>query len=109
MKTPYGKECPYFYGDYYRGRQFEECRLINKPDAFSNWDNKLCKDCKVPGIIMANACPNMTLNADVKNVFLGLFRKVKVTAYCSKSHSEVKKPEVGCGYCHRLPDQFVLK
>ena len=28
MKTPAGKECKFFYGDYYRGRQHEECRLL---------------------------------------------------------------------------------
>ena len=28
MKTPAGTECKYFYGDYYRGRNHEECRLL---------------------------------------------------------------------------------
>ena len=28
MKTPAGKECKYFYGNYYRGAHQEECRLI---------------------------------------------------------------------------------
>jgi len=109
MKTPFGKECPYFYGDYFRGRNYEECRLINQSDVSSKWDTKLCKNCKVPGILMANACPNMTLNAEIKETFFRMFRNVKVTAYCSKSHSEVKKPEIGCGLCHTMPDEFVIK
>ena len=29
MRTPAGKECQYFYGDYYRGRNQEECRLLS--------------------------------------------------------------------------------
>jgi hypothetical protein len=28
MRTPAGTECKYFYGDYYRGRSQEECRLL---------------------------------------------------------------------------------
>jgi len=28
MKTPAGKDCKYFYGDYYRGRDLEECNLL---------------------------------------------------------------------------------
>lgn len=109
MKTPYGQECPYFYGDYFRGRNYEECRLIVKPDNSSDWDTRLCKDCKVPGILLANACPNMTLSAEVKHSFFGMFRRVKVTAYCSKSHTDVKKPEIGCGLCHSMPEKFIVK
>ena len=29
MRTPAGKECRYFYGNYHRGRGIEECRLLH--------------------------------------------------------------------------------
>ena len=30
MRTPAGKECKYFYGNYFRGRKTEECRLLRE-------------------------------------------------------------------------------
>jgi hypothetical protein len=49
----------------------------------------------------------MTLYADVKKGRMISKRRVLVTAYCSKSKSEVKTPEIGCELCHQdlfLPD-----
>ena len=37
MQTPAGQECRYFYGDYYRGRNHEECRLIAATSPSTNW------------------------------------------------------------------------
>ncbi len=56
MKTPAGSECKYFYGDYYRGRDHEECRLLG-----AQWKPALCRTCPVPAIEMANACEFMRL------------------------------------------------
>lgn len=42
----------------------------------------------------------MTLYASVSKSALKN-RRVKVTAYCSKSNSEVKVPQVGCELCHQ--------
>jgi hypothetical protein len=106
MRTPFGKECPFFYGDYYRGKNFEECRLIGSQPAPNNWKPQLCKDCPVPAIKRANACPTLTLSGSVKRGFLGLKSQVKVTAFCTRSQSVVEKPEIGCGICHPLPEIF---
>lgn len=106
MKTPAGQECPYFFGDYYRGRSNEECRLIGKNPPPQNWTRDLCTTCPVPGITRANACPNMILTPTIKKGFLGLKRKVTISAWCTKSNSDVKVPEVGCGICHPI-DSFV--
>ena len=54
MKTPAGHECPYFYSDYHRGRNTEECRVLKV--ARQKWTADLCKTCAVPAITRANAC-----------------------------------------------------
>ncbi len=109
MRTPAGIECPYFYGDYYRGRSREECRLIGNQAPPRHWTANLCRNCPVPAIIRANACQNMTLEAAVKSSLLGLVRRVEVRAYCSKSQTYVKEPHIGCGQCHPLPPDLQLR
>jgi len=52
MKTPAGKECPHFYGDYYRGRNTEECRLLKAQG--EHWTRDLC-----------TACPFLKLRAPI--------------------------------------------
>ncbi len=106
MRTPAGVECPYFFGDYFRGRNREECRLIGKQPPPHHWTPDLCKTCPVPAITRANACPHMQLKASVTRGFLFLKRQVKVTAYCTKSQQNVAEPAVGCGQCHPLPEEF---
>jgi hypothetical protein len=100
MITPAGKECRYYYADYYRGRETQECRLIGRNPHSEGWTPALCKNCPVPGILLANACPNLVLEGKVVKGLLGLRRKVRVTAVCSKHLVEVEKPHVGCGHCH---------
>lgn len=101
MRTPFGTECPYFYGDYYRGKSAEECRLIGAKNPPDQWSADLCKTCPVPGIARANACENMTLYVSIKKAVVKSKRRVLVTAYCSKSKSEVKIPQIGCEFCHQ--------
>jgi hypothetical protein len=102
MRTPWGFECRFFYGDYFRGRKTEECRLIGIQPPPNQWQPKLCKTCPVPGILRANACPNLILNARVDALFWGLIRNVKVTATCSLSNEKIAEPYIGCGKCHNL-------
>ena len=105
MRTPAGFECPHFYGDYHRGRDREECRLL--PD---NWSAELCKTCPVPGILRANACKDMHLKATVTRTVFNLFqRRVEISAYCEKTRRNVNQPEIGCGECHPLPPIFDVK
>ncbi len=106
MRTPAGFECRYFYGNYFRGRSQEECRLIGSQPPPNHWTADLCKTCPVPKILQANACPTMQLVGEVERRFLGLQRRVKVTAFCTRSNQTVKEPEVGCGLCHPLPAIF---
>jgi len=102
MRTPAGTECPFFYGDYYRGRNIEECRLIGNQPPPNNWTADLCRSCPVPSIKRANACENMQLSAVIKRRFRLFKRYVLVTAYCHLAKEIVQQPHFGCGQCHRL-------
>jgi len=106
MRTPSGIECPFFYGDYYRGRNFEECRLIGGGPLAKIWTSALCADCPVPGIKRANSCEFMKLTPSIKGKFLVFGKKMKVTAFCTKSNSTVATPHVGCGLCHPLSESL---
>ncbi len=100
MHTPAGTECPYYYEDFFRGRSTQECRLVGRNPRSEAWETKLCARCPVPGILRANACPNMVLEAHVIRRWFGLVHRVKVYAVCTKHQLEVDDPHVGCGYCH---------
>jgi hypothetical protein len=105
MKTPAGTECKYFYGDYYRGREHEECRLLG-----ATWTRDLCRTCPVPSIGRANACEFMVLNGEVTRPLAAAFqRRVKVTTYCEKTHRSGFDPFIGCGECHPIPSAFEPK
>ncbi len=102
MRTPAGKECPWFYGDYYRGRDFEECRLLKAGG--ERWSRDLCTSCPVPALVLANACEYLKLRARVRRPLEAIFqRRVQVSAYCDKVKKEVAEPQIGCGECHTLP------
>ncbi len=110
MITPAGRECRYYYADYFRGRETKECRLIGRNRQSGAWVPTLCRSCAVPGILTANACPNLVLEARVVKAFLGLSRKVRVLAVCSKHLVEVRHPYAGCGHCHEeQPEANLLK
>ena len=108
MKTPAGRECPHFYGDYFRGRNVEECRLLLAHG--QTWTPNLCSTCPVPDIARANSCQHMKLKAVVARPLAALFqRRVQVSAFCDKSGRSVAEPQVGCGECHALPFKLEVK
>jgi len=108
MRTPAGNECKYFYGDYYRGRNHEECRLLQA--AGERWTPDLCKTCPVPEILLANACEFLQLRGKVARPFsAGFQRRVQITAFCEKTKRHVSEPHIGCGECHKLPFTFEVK
>lgn len=106
MRTPAGTECRYFYGNYFRGKNQEECRLIGNQPAPGDWNRKLCLACPVPGIIRANACEFLVLHGEVKRTLGILKKRVVVTASCTKTKIMVSEPHIGCGQCHPIPPVF---
>lgn len=106
MRTPAGKECQYFYGDYYRGRDHEECRLLQSASPPLPWRSEMCFTCPVPGILRANACAHMHLVPRLERPFPFIRRKVAVSAECDQSGRSGFDPHIGCGQCHPLPPEF---
>ncbi|WKZ37990.1 MAG: hypothetical protein QY332_08610 [Anaerolineales bacterium] len=108
MKTPAGRECPHFFGDYYRGRNREECSLLKLYN--QQWTRDLCKTCPVPDILRANSCQHMKLKVEVARPITAIFqRRVQADAFCDKTQRGVPEPQVGCGECHALPFTFEVK
>jgi hypothetical protein len=107
MRTPAGKECRYFYGDYYRGRSQEECRLLKSASPPLVWSPNLCTDCPIPSIHFANSCQYMVLEASIGRPFPFFKKQVQVKTFCEKSHRAGFDPFIGCGECHPLPPEFL--
>jgi len=108
MKTPAGKECKYFYGDYFRGRHAEECRLLAA--AGQTWTADLCQTCPVPAVLQANSCEFLQFRAAVTRPWAALFqRRVQLSAFCAKANRQVAEPHIGCGECHPLPPIFEIQ
>ncbi|MDF1500698.1 MAG: hypothetical protein P1P76_09530 [Anaerolineales bacterium] len=107
MITPAGSDCPFYYEDFHRGRERQECRLIDGTPNGGTYAPDLCAKCAVPGIVRANACPNLVLEARVRKGFLGLMRGVDVSAYCTRTMQNVAEPQIGCGQCHKEFPTFV--
>ena len=106
MRTPAGKECRYFYGDYFRGRQREECRLLSSASPPLPWKADLCRTCPMPDILLANECPFLVFKPALMRPFPFLRQAVTVQAYCTKTKRDVAEPHIGCGECHPLPPAF---
>lgn len=102
MKTPFGKECKFFYADYFRGRETQACRLLERNPESEPWRVAFCQTCPVPDILSANQCPNLRMRATIASGFLGLTKKVQVEAICARYGIEAKEPRVGCGHCHEF-------
>lgn len=103
MRTPDGRECPYYYADNQRWRTgHEECRLLEgHPDA-AQWTASLCGACPTPNIRRANACPTMKLHARIRRRPLRFWEapRMCIEATCTKSSGAVANPYTGCGQCH---------
>ena len=101
MKTPAGRECHYYYEDFHRGRNRQECRLLLHATRQAAWRPTDCARCPVPDILWANASPDLHLTATVNTGFLGIGRHVSVTAICKKHERIIEDPYVGCHQCAR--------
>lgn len=99
MNTPDGRECRFYYQDYFRGRAVQECRLIKLNPRSPEWRASDCASCPVPDILLANGNPDLVLEAAVKKGVLGMGRRVEVSAFCSRHLIDVPKPAAGCPKC----------
>jgi hypothetical protein len=106
MRTPAGKECRYFYGNYYRGRSQEECRLLIAASPPLTWRPTMCATCPVPGILLSNACESMVLEPRLVRPLKIKKQQVAVKTYCTKSQRSGFDPHIGCGECHTFSAIF---
>lgn len=90
--------CRYFYGDYFRGKQKEECRLLAaNPNNQRPWRRALCDRCPVPQLILDSNSRDLMLEAEVKRSFLR--EQVVVTfAVCAHHMIELTDPR-RCPQC----------
>lgn len=100
MRTPAGKECRYYYQDFHRGRDVQECRLNNDNPESERWRPDDCTRCPVPDILNANASRDMQLVLTIKHGLLGFGRRVGVTAHCTRHKTPIEDPYVGCQQCY---------
>jgi hypothetical protein len=97
--------CRYFYGDYFRGKNKEACRLIEgNPKNERPWRRKLCDSCPVPALLIASNSRDLLLEAEVKRKFL--WDAVEVTfAVCAKHMLELSNPD----YCPACAKEQVIE
>lgn len=105
MQNPAGNECKYFYGDYFRGRHHEECRLLISHD--QEWFPHFCNTCPIPNINRANACENMEFIPNSYKPMFILKPKLTIEIFCNKCECNVSNPIIGCGQCHPTLDFIV--
>ena len=100
MKTPAGLECRFYYENFHRGREDQECRLIQGNRQSPPWHPSDCANCPVPAILEANNSSELVLEGTVKKGFLNLVgRKIEVRTWCSKHLIDVPNPYSGCPKC----------
>jgi hypothetical protein len=100
MKTPAGKECPYYYADFHRGRNIQECRLVAHNPESAPWRPGDCNRCTVPDILLANASDTLRLRLTIRPGVLGIGRYNQVEAFCEKHNVKIADPFVGCPQCN---------
>ncbi len=98
MRTPAGTECRHYYEDFNRGREIQECRLINQSRHSLPWSDELCAKCPVPEILRANGSPDLRLELTAYKR-LGLFKSLRLEAYCLQHLCVVDDPIRGCEQC----------
>lgn len=99
MQTPAGKECKYYYQDFHRGRDVQECRLVKENLDSLRWHPKDCSTCPVPDILFANSSPYLDLKLTIQHRFLGFGRNLKLEASCVRHKITIPNPIVGCPHC----------
>jgi hypothetical protein len=86
--------CSFFFEDYHRGSRQQECRLLKRSGHGPAWDLGLCQTCPVPGILAANPCMHLALEAKVTRRF-GFLRRVEPYVVCTAKLVELGDP-IGC-------------
>lgn len=97
MSAPAPVNCRYYYADYFRGRDHEECRLIKRNPNSRPWRRSLCDSCPVPDILLHTDCKEIALEASVSKRW-GFVERVEVYAVCTHHVVELDDPK-HCAQC----------
>jgi hypothetical protein len=101
MRTPAGKDCRYYYQDFHRGRNLQECRLIQGNPESLPYRPVDCTNCPIPDILKANASKYLELTLTIKPRLLGIGRRHEVKATCLRHKIEIEDAFVGCPLCNK--------
>ena len=89
-------KCRFFYEDYFRGREVQECRLPQSPGSVP-WKLKVCDSCPVPGILLQTRCQHLALEGTIRKKFL-MGERMEVFAVCTRHMKQLADPHV-CPDC----------
>lgn len=95
-------DCRFYHEDSHRQATRRACRLIQRNPQSPPWDRGLCNTCPVPGILAANPCLHLALEATVVRK-MSLFQRVQPYTVCTAKLIELDDPTS----CWRGCDQFV--
>jgi len=94
MTTPKPVNCRYYYADFFRGRDHEECRLLKRNPDSRPWRRSLCDSCPVPDILISTNCKEIALGATGGEKG-GIMERGGGYAICAKHYVELDNPR----YC----------
>jgi hypothetical protein len=106
--TPGGAECAFYYEDFRRGANLQECRAATDPRS-ADWQPSDCSRCLVPEILAANGSPYLEMRLNIHSGMLGFGRRIDVEAWCSQHGPIGGDPRTGCPTCNAEADELLRR
>lgn len=88
--------CRFYYEDYYRGREVQECRLPRSRDSL-RWQRNVCDTCPVPDILRETDCAHLALEGTIRKRF-PFGERMEVFAVCTRHMVHLQDPR-HCPQC----------
>jgi hypothetical protein len=108
MINPAGAECAYYYEDFQRGANRQECRALDEVRS-SAWQPSDCARCPVPTVLAANGSPLLRLAVTIRPGVLGIGRRLLVEARCTEHGVITTDPRAGCEECNAQADELLRR
>lgn len=108
VKNPAGAECAFYYEDFARGAELQECRAAKEAGS-AQWRPEVCAGCAVPGILKANGSPRLVIAISIGRGWARKRPRVRVTASCSVHGGPLADPYVGCKECNAEADELLRR
>lgn len=88
--------CRFYYEDYYRGREVQECRLPRSRNSL-RWQRSVCDTCPVPAILRETDCAHLALEGTIRKRF-PFGERMEVFAVCTRHMVHLQDPR-HCPQC----------